>query len=224
MPPGRLLVAIKRAVGPPARALQRRVARAIFDRGGLDTVEPVSIESLGFGEHMHPYKASGRTALRRGLSGFDVGPSDVFADLGSGKGLIVCLAARYPFGRVLGVEIAAGLNEIARRNVELSRRRFKCPEVEILDGDITEFELPDDVTVVFLGNPLDGPPFRAMLDNIVASLDRNPRRLRIVYWRPSGHAAIEATGRFRQVKQSRFLRPDLPPQMRVYEAVPSAGS
>lgn len=219
MPEAGLLAKVKGAVGPSARAIQLRVARAFFDRGGTDTIEPVSKEELGLGSGMHPYQASGRSALRRGLRGYEVGPSDVFLDLGSGKGRVLFLAARHPFKRVIGVEISEELNEVARANLDRSTGRLKCRDVEIVTADITRYEVPDDVTVVFLGNPLDGPLFREMLGRLLESLDRRPRRMRLLYWHGAAaeRSHLESTGRFTLVRVSRFLRPDLPPQLFVYE-------
>lgn len=220
---GALAVA-KRRLGPGLRRFQRRLAQLAFDRGGLDTVEPVSAEALGFGHYMHPYKASGRFFLRRALRPSEVRPSDVFIDLGSGKGRVVYLAARYRFARVIGVELSEELNAIARANLERLRHKLKCQSIEIVTADLTDYEIPDDVTFIYMFNPLDGPLFSAMLNNVLASLDRRPRRLRLIYMNPEEAAKIEETGRFHLVKRSHGLRRDLPPTLHIYETSPGEPS
>ncbi|MDX6662735.1 MAG: hypothetical protein QOG09_837 [Solirubrobacterales bacterium] len=216
------LAALKGLFGPRFRRIQRQLAVRVFDRGGLDTVEPASIEDLGLGEHMHPYKASGRFFLRRALRAYEIGPADVFVDLGSGKGRIVCLAARYPFARVIGVELSGELSRIAQHNLETRRQRLACQRVELVTADLTAYEIPDDATFLYMFNPVDGPLFSAMLANIIASLDRRPRALRLIYVAPAEAAQIEASGRFRLVRASRGIRLDLPPSLLVYEALPPA--
>lgn len=196
------------------------IARAIFDRGQVDTIEPVSSEELGHNENMVLYRASGRFFLRRAIRPREVGPGDVFIDLGSGKGRVVLLAARYPFDRVIGVEISEELNQIARENLERERPRLRCPEVDIVTADLAAYELPDEVTHVYMYNPVTGPLFETVLGKILASLERRPRPLRVIYACPDEplRQALEETGRFRLLRKSRGIRLDLPPYLFVYEA------
>ena len=69
-------------------------------------------------------------------------------------------------------------------------------------------------------NPVTEPLFEAVSDNLLASLDRSPRPLRLIYASPDQplREALEATGRFRLVKRSRGVRLDLPPYLFAYEA------
>jgi SAM-dependent methyltransferase len=178
---------------------RRRVEHKLYERG-VETKECVA----GI-DHFHPdrvtYQPSGWRYLRRALRRRDVGPDDVFLDLGSGKGRVLCVAARYPFARVIGVEIAADLNAVARANLDRVRRR--CRDVELVTADAVEYEIPDDVTVVYLYHPFVGDTFRRVMGNLVASLDRAPRELRLIYALPTLAAEVEATGRFRLLRTSR---------------------
>jgi hypothetical protein len=97
--------------------------------------------------------------------------------------------------------------------------------VEIVVADATQYELPDDVTVIFMHSPFKGATFRRVLDRIGASLDRRPRRLRLIYKNPEEHAAVLATGRFRVYGEWRPLRARLRGRgdlglIRSYEAGP----
>ncbi len=114
--------------------------------------------------------------LRRagGLTG------DVFLDYGSGKGRAVLAAARHPFKRVLGLDIVEALNEIARSNILAAKRQLKAP-VEVLTADATTFDVPDDVTVLYLYNPFLGDVLAAVQRRIENSLSRRPRSLRVYY-------------------------------------------
>jgi SAM-dependent methyltransferase len=166
----------------------------IFERG-VDTAEP-AVEL----DHFHPdrthYLPSGWLDLRRSLPRRAVRPTDVFVDFGSGKGRVVYEAAKYPFAQVIGVEISAKLNEVARRNIERNRHKLVCRNIELVTSDAAGFEVPDDMTVAYFFHPFGGETFDAVLANIVASLDRNPRRLTLIYQLPLDGDRILATGRF----------------------------
>jgi SAM-dependent methyltransferase len=109
----------------------------------------------------------------------DVRP-EVFLDYGSGKGRVVLAAAQHPFKRVLGVEIVESLSEIARANIATAKRRLRAP-IEVVTMDATTFEVPDDVTVVYLYNPFLGAVLAEVQKRIERSLSRQPRDLRLYY-------------------------------------------
>ena len=58
------------------------------------------------------------------------------------------------------------------------------------------FEIPDDMTVAYFYYPFVGETFQRVIDNIIASLDRRPRRTRLVYVLPVMEEYILETGRF----------------------------
>jgi SAM-dependent methyltransferase len=96
-------------------------------------------------------------ALRRALPPRSVGPDDVFIDLGSGMGRVAFQAAlRYPFKRVIGVELSRKLHETAVENIAQNRDRLRCRDVQLVCSDVLHYDIPDDVTVVFLNNPFTG--------------------------------------------------------------------
>ena len=176
-------------------------------REGIATAGEVEAEDLGLGEHGVRYKPSGWLVLRRALRPRDVGPEDVFLDLGCGKGRVVCQAAtRYRFRRVLGVDASAVMVGAAARNVEATRDRHITPEVTIVHADVTAYAVPDDVTVVYLYNPFVGPVFAEAVRALVESQQRRPRRIRVVYATPIEERALVDAG-FRLVRRHRGWRP-----------------
>ena len=179
----------------------RLLARIVLDRG-LDTAD-VAVEA----HHFHPdrvrYRASGWTWLGRVLDCLDIGPSDVFVDFGSGKGRVVYQAASYPFRRIVGVEISAELNRIAQANVDHKRHKLACGDIELITEDMVKFSVPDDMTIAYFFIPVTGVLFERTIDNIISSLDRRPRAVKIVYVYPFSHPRaddaeryINSTGRF----------------------------
>jgi SAM-dependent methyltransferase len=132
----------------------------------------------------------------------------VFLDLGSGQGRVVFQAARfYPFRRVVGVELVADLHARAAANIAGNRGRLRCRDVQLVCSDVLDFRIPDDVTVVHLYNPFTGNTFATVIDRLLASVDRRPRRLRIVYANPVEHEQLMATGRVRLARRVHGLRP-----------------
>jgi SAM-dependent methyltransferase len=178
----------------------RRRAGELFvkPRNFEDTAQAVTLEEVGLD---HPdwnyYAPSGWLWIKRALRGLGVGPGDVFVDFGSGKGRVVYQAARsFRFKRVVGVEVAEAFNAVARTNIEANRHRLKCRDVELVTIDAAQYPIPPDMTVAYFYNPFGGDVFRAVLRNIVDSLDRAPRRMYVIYANPLMADELLATGRF----------------------------
>ncbi len=215
-------------VKPPYVRARRALRTATFDRRyGVETEEEVSSADAGIHDpHSTPYQPAGVLSLRRILPPRTVSADDVFVDLGSGKGRAVLQAAlHYPFRTVYGVELSESLHAVPVANLERVRPRLRCPDVRLLRADAREAELPDTVTVAYLYNPFGGEVFASVVDRFVASVDRNPRRLRIVYGNPLEEAALLATGRVRLVRTGRGWRPGAEwsrsNSFRLYEVTPA---
>jgi len=149
------------------------------------------------------YVPSAWHVLPRALHYLGAGEHDTFIDFGCGKGRIVHQAARRPFRRVIGVEISPLLGDAARAVVAAGRKRHRCRDVEIVVGDATRFEVPDDLTIAYLYDPFRGEILDAVLQNIIASVDRRPRPVRIIYVHPVEAGRVLGTGRFRLLTEQR---------------------
>jgi SAM-dependent methyltransferase len=191
------------------RALTRRVSTAVIDRVlNVDTAQRVDLAQLGLdAPDRVNYEAAGWRELRRILRPAEVSDDDVFLDLGSGKGRMIILAARYRFRRVIGVEIAEPLIAVARRNVARCRLRRRCGEIELVNADVLHYRIPDDVTVVYMFNPFGGAVFDTAIGELIASVDRRPRQVRVIYRNGRNSERLMRTGRFRLVRESLGLRP-----------------
>lgn len=215
-------------VRPPYVRARHAVRTALFDRRyGVETEGVVSPADAGISEpDSEEYMPAGVWSLRRILPPADVGPEDVFVDFGSGKGRIVLQAAlAYPFRTVYGVELSESLHAVAERNLAVLRPRLRCADVRLLQGDARSVELPDTVTVAYFYNPFRGAVFATVVDRLLASVDRNPRRLRIVYGNPEGEATLLATARIEPVRSTRGWRPgrewSRSNSFRLYEVTPA---
>lgn len=191
----RWLLILKGLVGRPYRAAQGRLGHLLFERG-LQSTE-------------RPDVSSGHLFLYRGLLGSRIGQGDAFLDYGSGNGRVLLHAARFPFGRVIGLDLDEDALQVARANVSVAASRRRCKRIEVITGDATVWPVPDDVTYIYMFNPFRGEVFRAMLDRVVESLDRRPRPLTIIYAHPTCAEDLLRTGRFVRVRTSRGLRPGM---------------
>jgi hypothetical protein len=187
------------------------VVRHLFERGDLiETASEARLEDYQLDDPERVrYVATGRFVVPRVLRRIGVRPDDVFIDFGSGKGRVVYQAAQFPFKRVIGVEIAEELNRIARYNIDHNRDRLICGDVELVTEDAVSYQVPDDVTVAYFYHPFEGQVFARVIDNLVASLDRNPRQLRVIYVYPKSAEYLLDTGRFELERKMRAPRPAL---------------
>ena len=196
-------------IRPPYVWLRNGTTDLVFERRfGVRTSGEIQLDELGIAaEGREKYQPVGWLRLRQILPRSAVSADDVFLDIGSGMGRAVVLAATYPFRRVIGVELSARLVDIAQHNIDRCKARLRCEDIEIVNADAVDYKIPDDVTVVFMNNPVRGENFAAVVKNVLDSYDRRPRTLRIVYANPIEESALLATGRIRMVRQIRGFRP-----------------
>jgi predicted RNA methylase len=170
-------------------------------RLGIYSSAVVKLEDLGLAsEGREFYAPAGWLTLNRILPRREVTPQDVFIDLGSGMGrMVIRAASRYPFARVIGVEISDQLHRIAKENLNRTRARLRSP-VKLICADVLDYQIPDDVSVVFLNNPFRGAIFRHTIDALTESLDRAPRRLRVIYRAPREEAVLDEHLRARKMR------------------------
>lgn len=171
----------------PGRAFRLGVHRGYSAwcerRLGVHTAafEPSLAEEGLLDPDFHGYSASSCLDLKRVLDRVAPRPADdAFLDLGSGLGRVVLMAALRPFRRVIGVEISPQQVERARCNLEIARPRLACRDVRLVCGDAAGYEMPDDVTVVYLFNPFGGEVLRGVIRGIRRSVVARPRKISII--------------------------------------------
>jgi cyclopropane fatty-acyl-phospholipid synthase-like methyltransferase len=118
-------------------------------------------------------------------------PSDVFIDIGCGKGRVICCAALSRARKIIGLDIDKALCEAAEANVR--RLQGARTPIEIVNASATEFDYRD-CTVFVLFNPFGAATVGKTLDAIKSTLAEQPRELRFGYVNPFHDFLFEDSG------------------------------
>jgi SAM-dependent methyltransferase len=175
-----------------------RVVDPLIDRAlGMETAGFESVDALGLEPDLaFDYRVSGWRSLQAILKRGDVTDVDVFVDFGCGKGRVLYLAGRYPFRRIIGVDLSPAMIERARRNLRNSPRFV----VEVANA--AEWPIPDDLTFAFFYNPFPNAVFSRVIENVLESLRQHPRRFHLIYRRPHRMHAFLLEQGFALIRQS----------------------
>ena len=108
-------------------------------------------------------------------------PGDVVADLGCGKGRVVCCATRFRIQKAIGVEVNPHHIQTAAENAR--RLRNRRAEIEIIPGLAQEADL-SEATVYYLFNPFGAATLAQVAARIKAFTVMRRRPARIAYVLP----------------------------------------
>ena len=134
-------------------------------------------------------------ALFRMLRRAELGPTDVFADLGCGLGRAVFVAHRLGARCSIGVEVDERLHREALANAR--RARLDPAKVRFVLQDVAAFD-PSGASVFFLYNAFGTATLRAFLCHLGEDLRRVPRRARLVYFCPTREEIVAEVGFLRR--------------------------
>jgi hypothetical protein len=106
-----------------------------------------------------------------------------FIDFGSGKGRVLLLASNYGFKKIIGVEFAKDLADIANKNVAIwDRYTRKQNNIQTICMDAAEFPIPNVPVVIFFYSPFKGKVMEQVLKNISNSFAMSPREILLVFY------------------------------------------
>jgi SAM-dependent methyltransferase len=127
------------------------------------------------------YEAVPYWLLRRIVKAIRPGPEDVFFDIGCGKGRAIALFSRCQIKKCVGIEIDPELARFAVQNADTLRGRIAPIEVRVQNAIDSDY---DSGTIYFLFNPFGAATLSAVLAKIQASLDKQPRKICVIYYNP----------------------------------------
>jgi hypothetical protein len=199
--------------GPPRRAItlgslallrvEEILTDAHYRRRGLDTAGIDPIFKFAVETELLGYVPTRWRALRGVFRNRPITSDDVLLDYGSGKGrTIIWAAATYRFRRIIGIELDGLHHATAEANLARWRGRTLCDEVDFIQADATEYDVPDDVTIIFFGNPFFGAVFEKVAGKIQESLARNPRELTVLYYHARMHETLINAGFYLERQRS----------------------
>ena len=160
----------------------------------IDTEGTVELSSLGIDENLGNRQES--TPIRhisKIMQTLDITPEDVFIDMGSGKGRVILTAGRYPFKKIIGVDVSAELNKICVQNVEKMKNRLNCENYVNITSNVIDYGIPDDVTFVYFFNPFGLEAMNSVMHSIFKSVSRHPRKITIIWYNPKYSKELETT-------------------------------
>lgn len=110
--------------------------------------------------------------------------SGTFLDIGCGAGRALCVASRFGFQQVAGIDFDQELITRAVENLSATKARIPDLNFQVTWCDLSEWELTDDVSVLFLFNPFDDSLIQLLIHKIQTGLSKKPRPFWILYASP----------------------------------------
>lgn len=144
-----------------------------------------------------PFVPSAYRDIFQYLRAANIGPDDVFVDLGSGLGRTVFAASWAGAKRAVGVELVQDLTNGAEANRKRSKLRNR--DIEFVCANALEFNEPG-MTILYMFHPFGESVLQQVLINLKAHRDTDPhvKPLRIIYANPVYNDALQRTGWLRK--------------------------
>jgi methylase of polypeptide subunit release factors len=124
------------------------------------------------------YRPLTEKLFRNALASIGIDASQfTFVDIGSGKGKVLFMAAEHPFQKIVGIEYAAGLHEVALRNISTYRSPTQhCVDIKVIHADALRHPLPDGPLVLFIFNALSKDIMRSFVKKLDAGANEQRSR------------------------------------------------
>jgi len=127
------------------------------------------------------YEATPYSLLKEIASELKPKKSDVFIDMGCGKGRVPIYFSTFNIKKSIGIELRKSLFEIAQNNVNTLKQKH-C-EIEIINQDVLKYNFHYE-TIIFMFNPFGWRTMMGIIGKIKASLRGNKRKITVVYFNP----------------------------------------
>lgn len=186
---------VRRIYGGWTRIHPFDVAHGVDTSGFVPAAECAGDSPLA--TQINPYGGSQPSIVRAALASLPEPNRYAFVDIGCGKGRPLVVASEFPFKRVVGVELAPRLAELARDNAATvaARHPDRIP-IEIQVGDATAVAPPADCVVYFLYNSFNQELVAALIDNLERQLQYGLQHTFFVYYNPVHSAVLDGSRRF----------------------------
>ncbi|MET0298920.1 MAG: methyltransferase domain-containing protein [Flavitalea sp.] len=102
-------------------------------------------------------------------------------DFGCGKGRTLAVAMAYGFTKLTGVDIIYEYIEAAQENIRICKFYNRNISYDLVNKRAQDLAISDDTTVFVFFNPFKENVMKKVVDNIMDSYDRSPRKIFVVY-------------------------------------------
>lgn len=114
---------------------------------------------------------------------------DGILDVGCGKGRMLYYFSKYNFGKIDGLEYSHDLVCIARSNIY--KLQLKC---NVIEADAKTYDLLDGYNWFYMFNPFGEEVMKGFVKNLLSSVERKPRFIRVVYFNPRESGCFVSEG------------------------------
>ena len=152
-------------------------------RGNCDFSEWMSPEEAGFSEKIGNQYQPATDRLIKILSHFPITIDDSILDIGCGKGKAMYLMSKLPFGRVRGYDISQKLVNIANDNFH----RLGVGQCRAIQANALDYRDYDEFNYFFIFNSFPQDVFEVMMNHLMGSIIRKPRKCVLIYLHPVCH-------------------------------------
>lgn len=154
---------------------------------GIDTAAVIQPEELGYAPDATGYDPISYANMDAILDSLTIdSKQDVFVDIGSGLGRAVFMAATRPFKKVIGIELNHDLYTSSVEQLERARPHLTCQDIELVEADATQWDMPADASVLFIWNSFLGDILHRVLQRIQAHHAQHQKPITLIYAIPDG--------------------------------------
>ena len=150
---------------------------------GSDELKKIASAGIDI-SHATVYMPASYLLLEEVFAKLPVNNRKHLVDIGCGKGRALCVAAHNGFNKVTGIDFSTAFCRMAEENSLKTKKKFPTLNFSVINEDATIIAIPTDADCIFFFNPFDEFIMKIVLKNILASYNKNPRNLYIIYLNP----------------------------------------
>lgn len=137
--------------------------------------------------HYHPYQATDYYALELLFKFYKLNNCDNIVDFGCGKGRLIFYINHFFKCRVTGIEMDEGLYKNCLKNKEdyLSTHSIIDTDINFICDYAQNYNINQEENKFYFFNPFSIQIFRKIVNNILNSLEKHPRKVQLILYYPS---------------------------------------
>ena len=113
-------------------------------------------------------------------------------------------AGRFPFMKIIGVEVSSKLNDICQNNINKMKNRLKCKIFENITSNASDYRIPDEATIIYFFNPFGMEVMKDVFHSISNSVSVNPRKVTIIWYNPKYDQELEQFFPVKKIKEMKW--------------------